>query len=279
MQASNNSQRSGFRELINRRLKESAIARRLLGATSSQPEFSSGARGPSEKHKGMLDYSSTYRSFIDGLLELHPRDKAMELAVGGNYEATAAILGQIVKSHGLAPEHCLIDVGCGSGRLAFGLRNYLQGNYLGTDVVAKLLQYASERCRRQTWRFQVVDSIEIPAQASCADMVCFFSVFTHLLHEDSYRYLLEAKRVLRPDGKAVFSFLEFREPTHWEVFRSLLETPGGTQHIHMQFLSRDAIEAWSPNLGMVLETITDGGPPLGQSVCVLRKPREADGVR
>ena len=43
----------------------------------------------------------------------------------------------------------------------------------------------------------------IPAPDGEADMVCFFSVLTHLLHEESYVYLQDARRVLKPTGKLV----------------------------------------------------------------------------
>jgi ubiquinone/menaquinone biosynthesis C-methylase UbiE len=58
----------------------------------------------------------------------------------------------------------------------------------------------------------------IPEKDGEADFVCFFSVLTHLLHEQGFVYLQEAKRVLKPGGKIVFSFLEFAVPDHWAVF-------------------------------------------------------------
>jgi len=36
-------------------------------------------------------------------------------------------------------------------------------------------------------------------------MICAFSVFTPVEHEDSYRYLASARRVVRPGGHFVFS--------------------------------------------------------------------------
>jgi ubiquinone/menaquinone biosynthesis C-methylase UbiE len=193
----------------------------------------------------------------------------MELAIGGNYETLAPVLAEIVRSNGLEPWHSLVDVGCGSGRLAFGLRDYLLGDYLGTDVVPKLLEYAAKRCGRPSWKFRSVDSLTIPAPDRSANMVSFFSVLTHLLHEDCYRYLVEARRVLKPAGKILFSFLEFHVPAHWAVFDAMLEDSPGPR-IHCQFISRDAIESWANHLGMKVETITDGSLPLGQSLCVLQ---------
>jgi SAM-dependent methyltransferase len=121
-------------------------------------------------------------------------------------------------------------------------------------------------------------------------MVCAFSVFTHLLHEQSFLYLQEAKRVLKPGGKAVFSFLEFHIYSHWDVFaHNIANLESG--HLN-QFVSRDGIEAWAHHLGLKIDAIFDGDKPhipiqeplrlndgrvfetlgnLGQSVCVLSK--------
>ena len=101
------------------------------------------------------------------------------------------------------------------------------------------------------------------------------------MHEDSYRYLMEANRTLKAGGRTVFSFLEFSMPTHWAVFDEMIKARGlsvGTHH--NQFLSRDIIENWLPRLGFTLVSFHDGDKPrpglgtevlLGQSVCVMQK--------
>jgi ubiquinone/menaquinone biosynthesis C-methylase UbiE len=49
---------------------------------------------------------------------------------------------------GLQPDHSLVDIGCGSGRLAVQLADWLRGPYLGTDVVQSLLDQAAQTCSR-----------------------------------------------------------------------------------------------------------------------------------
>ena len=207
-------------------------------------------------------YAETYRD--------HTRRLANqpEEAVGGHFEEFGRLMHEILTGFGLQNTDYLIDVGCGSGRLAHVLP---QERYLGTDVVPELLATARELCPHPGWRFELVSDILIPEEDGAADVVCFWSVFTHLLHEDSYRYLIEARRVLRPRGKAVFSFLEFRAPNHWTVFEHAARTRAENRLVpHTQFIDRDGIRLWARHAGFtVLSFIRGETHPLGQSVCLL----------
>jgi len=216
----------------------------------------------------------------------------MKLAVGGQFDSFGTLERELLIRYGLQPDGYVIDVGCGSGRLAKPLSQYLPaGKYLGTDIVPELVDYARNLVARPDWRFEVANGLCIPEQDDQADMVCFFSVFTHLLHEQSYVYLQEAKRVLKPGGKIVFSFLDFAIPCHWAVFESNVRDINGECPLNM-FLSRDGIQAWAEHLRLEIETFHDGDKPhiplphpiiledgtvmqeqgnLGQSVCVLVK--------
>ncbi len=133
-----------------------------------------------------LDSNQGYPYLVETLKQNHDYEEAMSLAVGGRYYDIGAIERQILIQAGLLAEHTLIDVGCGSGRTAYALRTYLNGGYIGYDIVPELVEYAKEKCQRPDWKFGTVDRIQIPEPDGSADMVCFFSVFTHLLHEQSF---------------------------------------------------------------------------------------------
>jgi SAM-dependent methyltransferase len=215
----------------------------------------------------------------------------MQQAIGGQFEAFGILEREILIQYGLGQDDYVIDVGCGSGRLAKPLSQYLSGKYLGIDIVPDLCDYARQLVGRPDWRFEVADGLTIPEVDEVADVVCFFSVFTHLLHEHSYRYLQEAKRVLKPGGKIIFSFLEFAIPAHWAVFEAMV-THNDESSLLNVFMSRDGIAAWASHLDLHVEAIHDGDKPhtplphpiiledgsvmkdqgnLGQSLCVLVK--------
>ena len=93
----------------------------------------------------------------------------------------------------------LFDLGCGSGRLAHALGRRATIDYLGTDVVPELLAYARTRSPAN-YRFVLNTGLTAPAADGSLDMACAFSVFTHLLHEETYAYLAEVRRALADLG-------------------------------------------------------------------------------
>ena len=203
---------------------------------------------------------STNQRSIAAVKELvanHGLARAMELFVGGEFEAIGSLEVATLKHFGLADDGYLIDVGCGSGRLAQPLSRTFHGKYLGIDVVPQLIDFARQNIQHPDWRFKVADGRTIPENDAVADMVCFFSVFTHLLHEQSYVYLSEAKRVLKPGGKIIFSFLDFTVPLHWHLFDVATVDVNAGQQLTV-FISKDAISVWADHLGLKVELIHDG---------------------
>jgi ubiquinone/menaquinone biosynthesis C-methylase UbiE len=237
------------------------------------------------------DYALSYRTLFARLVAAHGRDAAMAWVVGGEYDQIGILESSALISLGLRPPHSLIDVGCGSGRLPFHLRNYLTGPFVGTDILEEALDYARDKCGRPDWSFVQNQEPTIPAADSSADFVSFFSVFTHLLDEDVYRFLVEAQRVAKPGGRIVFSFLDFECESHWPVFESTVADRDPARVIN-KFISKGAIRRWCRALGLAEESICDGTAPwialtepftysngrrvegvveFGQSVAVLRK--------
>jgi ubiquinone/menaquinone biosynthesis C-methylase UbiE len=88
------------------------------------------------------------------------------------------------------------------------------GHYLDIDISESMLQRARERvqtevpqpsCRVGAWIHQ--RDARFHLEQDSVDMMCAFSVVTHMEHEDSYRYLQEVLRMVRPGGRLVLSCL------------------------------------------------------------------------
>jgi ubiquinone/menaquinone biosynthesis C-methylase UbiE len=219
-----------------------------------------------------------YERLVQSLIDTYPLDEAIARAVGGAYEAVGQIERDVLRFAGLRDGMSLVDLGCGSGRLAHALGRSMRIRYLGVDIVQALLDYARTKAPPD-YRFVLHRDLSLPVPDGSADVVCAFSVFTHLLHEESYLYLEDAQRALRPGGRVVFSFLEFADPAHWVAFEGAVNGQRSRTRPHLNtFIERNAIAAWAAHLGYEVEPIVGGteapwgGEPLWQSVAVLRRP-------
>ncbi|MGH7393310.1 MAG: class I SAM-dependent methyltransferase, partial [Candidatus Rokuibacteriota bacterium] len=157
------------------------------------------------------------RSLYEKLYEAHARKHPDARAIGAkddDFETLGRIEFEILRAEGLERNTALLDFGCGTGRLAVQTIPYLTGGaYIGVDISPSMLKRAAETvaracpapsCRvawvRQPWARFLQDDASV-------DMICAFSVFTHMEHEDTYLYLKEARRVVRPGGRLVLSCL------------------------------------------------------------------------
>ncbi len=234
-------------------------------------------------------YSAHYQKVSRDLV---PEDAARAV-VGGDYDAVGALEYYVLKAHGVQPHHLVVDVGCGTGRLATQLAKRGHEQYVGYDIMKSAVDDARRRCGgKPGWHFAEIDGLRLPLADSCADFVCLFSVLTHITHEHSYLLLKEAHRVLRAGGVVLLTFLEFAIPCHWTQFESAIGGFGGVNE-PIVFLDRDAITEFSEHIGFAVLGLVDGDKPtfpidediacgdgrvlrgrgyLGQSLGILQKP-------
>jgi ubiquinone/menaquinone biosynthesis C-methylase UbiE len=211
-----------------------------------------------------------YRRVVASFLKAYPLDDAMARAVGGGgYDDNGKIECDALIENGLQAGHSVIDVGCGSGRLSTQLSQQFGAaiTYCGVDVVPELLDYARSKAD-PTYRFCLTEGLTIPAPDASTDLVVAFSVFTHLKHRETWEYICDAERALKPGGRLIFSFLEL--PRHRREFvYTIVVTLLGRRKVQNHFISRWRIKRWARTIGYHLEAI--GWHPIGQSVAVLRK--------
>ena len=203
------------------------------------------------------NYIQPYKLHLANLLDNYDHADAMSLLVGGDFEKVGQLEFNLLKHFGLNKANDILDVGCGSGRLAFALKDFLSGKYIGFDILQEPLDYARRKCSRDDWEFNLIEDDNLPRQLSSFDFVTFFSVFTHILDEDIFFYLQESIRLMKPDGKIIFSFLDFECESHWRIFQESLENRTN-KGVMNKFLSKSTIEIWTKKLGLKIDGIYDG---------------------
>jgi SAM-dependent methyltransferase len=131
----------------------------------------------------------------------------------------AEFLGRLVRDAGLLPSHRVLDIGCGIGRLALPMTQYLDqsGTYDGIDPLRDAIEWCAATITPvySNVRFQNLDlhhprynpggivdtaTVRLPFDDGTFDIVCMISVLTHLHEPDVLRYAEETARLLVPGG-------------------------------------------------------------------------------
>lgn len=126
---------------------------------------------------------------------------------------------------GLRPEHNILDIGCGSGRLSLALMDYVSdaGSYTGIDIRADEIKWLSKHYtkKRKNFTFHhanlfnkfyhpsgIIPPVDyvFPFEDESFDFICLTSVFTHLLPKELEHYVIEISRMLAPSGHVFASF-------------------------------------------------------------------------
>jgi ubiquinone/menaquinone biosynthesis C-methylase UbiE len=227
------------------------------------------------------------------LYERYAQEVKIDQVIGaGDFEIIGRIELDLLKMEGLQPEHTLVDLGCGVGRLAVHAIPMLAGgSYIGIDISQTMLKRAQVRITQAvpnppcsvTWIKQTTSQFKLPENS--VDMMCAFSVFTHMEHEDTYQYLKAALRIVKPLGRFVFSCLPLTLPLAQQIFLNSanLDLKSRWRYVRNVTTSVDYMEeiarlaGWTPlrwyagdkaNIGF-----TNGKMgALGQTSCVLEAP-------
>jgi SAM-dependent methyltransferase len=125
----------------------------------------------------------------------------------------------------LGRDHRVLEIGCGQGRVAFPLRYVLSpaGGYTGFDIDRGKIERLQQTFTPAHPNFRFIHAdvhntfynpqgaippsrCRFPVEDASQDLVFAASVFTHMIPGNATRYFEETARVLRPAGRAVFSF-------------------------------------------------------------------------
>lgn len=125
----------------------------------------------------------------------------------------------------LSPSSHVLDVGCGMGKLAFAMRDFLDANggYEGFDIVPEGIEWCKEHIvgPYDNIHFTLADvynkeynpkgstqpaDYRFPYDDETFDVAVLISVFTHMLPADFDRYVGEIARVLKKNGRIFASY-------------------------------------------------------------------------
>lgn len=145
--------------------------------------------------------------------------------VGGAFEKMGEKFFRFFVNYGgLGPHERVLDVGCGTGRMARPLARYLEtGTYDGIDIVEPSIRWCQKVYRRRhpNFRFHFTDiynkmynpagkhrasEYRFPFDEASFDFAFLTSVFTHMLPPDVENYVSEVARCLRPGGRCFATF-------------------------------------------------------------------------
>jgi SAM-dependent methyltransferase len=158
-----------------------------------------------------------------------------QLFVGdGDYRAIGAeFMGHAVHLGGLRRDAHVLDIGCGIGRLAVPLTQYIdpaRGSYDGVDPVRSGIDWCASIVTPAygNFRFHHLDirhaiynptgaiggsEVVLPFGPAAFDFVAMISVATHLPAAELRRYAAETARVLSPEGTLMLTaFVMTRNP-------------------------------------------------------------------
>ena len=145
--------------------------------------------------------------------------------VDPNFEQTGEAIKNVLIEYGdLQPDHRVLDIGSGAGRVAIPLTQYLsrEGEYWGFDIRENNIRWCQDRItpKFSNFHFQHSDisnkrynrkgvirarDYKFPFDGSTFDLIFLISVFTHMLPKDMENYLSEISRLLNKSGKCLFT--------------------------------------------------------------------------
>lgn len=160
----------------------------------------------------------------------HPPKYLQDFVGGGDFDLIGKHCINIFEKYiGLKHDYNILDIGCGSGRLAIPLTQVLDsGHYEGIDIFKDCINWCKDNITKNNpnFSFQHIDiknttynpggkidasEFKFPFNDNSFDFCFATSLFTHMLPFSLINYVKEINRVIKPQKKCLLNFYIFNE--------------------------------------------------------------------
>ena len=172
-----------------------------------------------------LDQGFTRTAYAQVWDQVSQTEAAARIAVCGTDDGSEwarsgeATAGDVRALAGIATSDDVMEIGCGAGRVGRFLAPACR-HWTGADVSPNMLRFAADSLKDlpnvSTVQLNGYDLAGVADRS--LDVVYCTGVFMHLDEWERFRYIVDAKRVLRPGGRIYVDNFNLLEPEGWALF-------------------------------------------------------------
>lgn len=159
----------------------------------------------------------------------------------------------------LRPDATALDLGCGIGRVALHVAPRCRALW-AVDASPLMLRYARRRLAgHANVRYARSRGVSVPdVPASSVDLLYSLLTLQHLEREDAFLLLQDARRMLRPDGTAYFTFPNLLSDTYLDAFLGYARAGHSTRRNRARFYTPQEVGRILPAAGFEISSLEEG---------------------
>lgn len=188
----------------------------------------------------------------------------------GGPEFADAIIDDLVADR-LGPDVDVLEIGCGGGKFSQRIAPKVR-SLIAADISPAMIEQTSDELKRRgigdNVSFQLLNGTDFEGVAeNSLDFIFSYDVQLHMQPQNVFSYMLDARRVLRPDGVFMLHQINLASPGGLEHFLVqfgedtwdfAFDSPARLGHIY--YMSKDQMQALADAAGLELEQIVDDFP-------------------